>query len=71
MTLGPLPVVTGESSSVNVTFTMPPGTAIRAVTALFRTTKPIGNGTKSMIPAVGTLMTFRLSDDVDVKGGRD
>jgi hypothetical protein len=58
----------GESSSVDVTFTMPRRTSIRAVTALFRTTKPIGKGAKSMIPAVGTLMTFRVTDGVDVQG---
>ena len=54
----------GQSMSVNVTFTMPPRTNCRAVAALFRSTKPIRRGAISMIPAVGTLMTFRLSDDL-------
>jgi hypothetical protein len=58
----------GESASVDATFTMPPRTAVRAVAALFRTTQPIGNGSRSMVPAVGTLLTFRLSDDIDVQG---
>jgi len=52
----------GESSSVDVTLTMPQGTKSRAVVALFRTTEPIRSGTKSIVPAVGTLLTFRLSD---------
>jgi hypothetical protein len=54
----------GESSSVNVTLTMPANTQSRAVVALFRTTEPIRNGTKSVVPAVGTLLTFRLSDNL-------
>ncbi len=58
----------GQSSSVTVTLTMPPATKCRAVTVLFRSASPIKNGTASMIPAVGTLMTFRLSDDVGAEG---
>jgi len=54
----------GASSSVNVTLTMPPNTKSRAVAALFRTTEPIRTGTKSVVPAVGTLLAFRLSDDL-------
>ena len=52
----------GEASSITVTFTIPPATKSRAVVALFRTTEPIRSGTKSIVPAVGTLLTFRLSD---------
>lgn len=54
----------GESSSVAVTFTVPPHTTGRAVAALFRTRSPIRSGGSSIVPAVGTLLTFRLSDDL-------
>jgi hypothetical protein len=59
----------GESGSVNVTFTMPPHTNCRAVAALFRTMAPIRNGGMTMVPAVGTLLTFRLSDDLAADAG--
>jgi len=59
----------GESKSVDVTFTVPPATKCRAVLALFRTTQPIRKGAMVMVPSVGTLLTFRLSDDVVAEGG--
>ena len=65
---GHVTLQSGESTSVDVTFTMPPRTTCRAVAAMFRASAPIKNGTGSMVPAVGTLMTFRLSDEVGATG---
>src|SRR5205814_432403 len=57
----------GETGSVDATFTTPPKTACRAVVALFRTTQPIITRNMQMTPAVGTLLTFRLSDALDLQ----
>jgi len=57
----------GETSSVDATFTTPLKTSCRAVVALFRTTQPIITRNMQMTPAVGTLLTFRLSDALDLQ----
>jgi hypothetical protein len=55
----------GEFRSVAVTVTVPPGTASRAIVALFKGTTLIG--TRAAVTAsLGTLMTFTLSDHVSV-----
>lgn len=54
----------GGSVSVDVTFTVPQGTAQRAVIALFRGTNRVMSGNTPMTASLGALMTFTLSDTV-------
>ena len=56
----------GESASVDVTLTVPQNAAPRGVVALFRGTTKILNRGVLMTPSLGTLITFAMSDDVDV-----
>ena len=54
-----LTVPAGESRTVQVTLTLPPGASHRAVVALFRGLTRVGN----TLPSVGTLLTFTLSGE--------
>ena len=62
-------VPAGGSVQVDVTFTIPPRTAIRAVTALFHGKDTIVRGKVPMTVSLGTLMTFALSDAIGVDAG--
>ncbi len=56
------------NTSVDVRFTVPVGTDVRAVVALFHGTDkvPSGVGSVSMTASLGTLLTFNISDAIDV-----
>lgn len=62
-------VPAGESVGVDVTVTIPPQTAIRAVTALFHGRDRIMRGNVPETVSLGTLMTFSLSDAIGVDAG--
>ena len=57
-----------SNASVDVRFTVPPATDVRAVVALFHGTDkiPSGVGTVSMTASLGTLITFNMSDAIEV-----
>ena len=57
-----------SNATVDVRFTVPQGTAVRAVVALFRGTDkiPSGLGTVSMTASLGTLITFNMTDQIHV-----
>lgn len=61
-----------SNATVDVHFTVPQGTNIRAVVALFRGTDkiPSGTGTVSMTASLGTLITFNMSNQVHVAADR-
>lgn len=56
------------SASVDVRFTVPSSTNLRAVVALFHGTDriPSGVGSVSMTASMGTLITFNMSDAIEV-----
>lgn len=56
----------GQSVSVDVTVTLPPATAQRAIIALFRGTNTIMNGNVPMSASLGTLLTFSVTNDVQL-----
>lgn len=57
-----------SNASVDVRFTVPQGTDVRAVVALFRGTDkiPSGMGTVAMTASLGTLITFNMTDQIHV-----
>jgi hypothetical protein len=57
-----------SNASVDVRFTVPQGTQVRAVVALFRGTDkiPSGMGSVSMTASLGTLITFNMNGQIDV-----
>lgn len=59
VTLGP-----GESVRVDVTVTIPPKPAARAILALFHGTTRLQHGSVGSTVSLGMLMTFALSDDI-------
>jgi hypothetical protein len=59
-------VPAGGSKSVEATFTARAPAAHRAVVALFRGRTRIANGRTGTIASLGALLTFTLSDDVQV-----
>ncbi len=59
VTIGP-----GESVRVDVTITIPPKPAARAILALFHGTTKLQRGSIGSTVSLGMLMTFALSDDV-------
>jgi hypothetical protein len=54
----------GESVPVSVTVTLPPGTAQRAIVALFRGSNTVMSGNVPMTASLGTLLTFTVSDEI-------
>jgi hypothetical protein len=56
-----------ESVSVTITLTIPQDARNRAVTALFRGTDRVKNGTVTTTFSLGALLTFALSDSVLMK----
>ena len=60
-------VAPGATVSVDVTVTLPPGTQQRAVLAMFRGTNRIMSGNVPMTASLGTLLTFTVSDDVQLE----
>jgi hypothetical protein len=60
----------GEEASVQVTFTLPPATAQRAVITFFRgVIADPGNGVVGLGASLGTLITFNLSSDYKLESG--
>jgi hypothetical protein len=59
-------VPAGGSKSVDVTVTARPPAAHRAVVALFRGRTRIANGRTGTIASLGALLTFNLSNDVEI-----
>ncbi len=63
-------VKAGEEASVQVTFTLPPETAQRAVVTFFRgVLDDPGNGVIGLAASLGTLITFNLSSDYRLESG--
>ena len=58
-----------SSASVDVRFTLPPETKIRAVIAVFRGTNklPSSNSAVGMTASLGALITFNLSDNIKLQ----
>lgn len=61
VTVGP-----GETAAVSVTITLPPSTPVRAVVALFKGTNQIMSGHVPMMASLGTLLTFTVSDAIEM-----
>jgi hypothetical protein len=62
-------VQAGQSTSVAVTFTMPPGTELRAAVALFEGVNKISTGGPvTMTASLGALFTFTVSNNFQVEG---
>ena len=62
-------VAPGAVGSVDVTVSMPPGSAIRGVAAIFRGQTAVGNQRGvAMTASLGALMTFTLSTDTRIEG---
>jgi len=62
-------VKAGQSVSVGVTFTIPPGTLLRAVVALFRGLNDVSSrGPVVMTASLGALFTFTVSENFQVEG---
>jgi hypothetical protein len=63
-------VKAGQDASVQITFTLPPETAQRAVVTFFRAvlTAP-ANGVVGLGASLGTLITFNLSSDYKLESG--
>lgn len=59
-------VAPGQAVTVSVTVTLPPATRQRAVVALFRGTNTVMSGNIPMTASLGTLLTFTLSDSVEM-----
>jgi hypothetical protein len=57
-------VAPGETASVEVTVTIPHEPAARAVVALFHGTNEVKSAGLKVTTSLGTLLTFRLSDNV-------
>lgn len=65
-----LVVKAGEEASVQVTFTLPPGTGQRAVATFFRgVVAHSDRGAIGLGASLGTLITFNLSSDYKVEAG--
>ncbi len=63
-------VKAGEEASVQVTFTLPPETAQRAVVTFFRGVfQTAANGAIGLGASLGTLITFNVSSDYQVEAG--
>jgi hypothetical protein len=63
-------VKAGEDATVQVTFTLPPETAQRAVVTLFRGVLiPQSDGVVGLGASLGTLITFNLSTDFKLESG--
>jgi len=64
-----LVIAPGATGSADVTITVPAGTAVRAIAAIFRgrTRVEVQTGI-AMTGSLGTLMTFTLSDDIRLDG---
>lgn len=57
-----------ESARVKVTLTVPPAPAVRAVAAVFHGQEALpGNGKLTITGSLGTLITYSLSDNVELR----
>jgi hypothetical protein len=56
----------GQTVVVNVTVTLPPATGQRAIVAMFRGTNMVMSGHVPMTASLGALMTFSVSDAVEL-----
>jgi hypothetical protein len=59
-------IAAGDTKSVTLTVTLPPETRQRAVVALFRGTNTVLSGRVPMTASLGTLLTFSVSDAVEL-----
>jgi hypothetical protein len=57
-------VEAGATATIDVTVTLPPGTAQRAIVAMFRGTNTVMNGNVPISASLGTLLTFSVTDDL-------
>jgi hypothetical protein len=57
-------VASGQTIHIDVTITIPPQPAVRAIAVMCHGTTTLGSGPLRMTASVGTLMTFALSGDV-------
>jgi hypothetical protein len=57
-------VAPGQTVHIDVTITVPPQPAVRAIAVMCHGTTKLGSGPLRMTASVGTLMTFALSGDV-------
>jgi hypothetical protein len=57
-------VASGQTIHIDVTITIPPQPAVRAIAVMCHGTTTLGSGLLRMTASVGTLMTFALSGDV-------
>lgn len=55
-----------ETAAVSITVTLPPQTSQRAVVAMFRGTNTVMSGGVPMSASLGTLLTFNVSDEVEL-----
>lgn len=62
-----LVVPPGATRTVDVTLTIPPGVAHRAVVVMFRGTTRLGDARASSTASLGTLLTFKLSDGASLE----
>lgn len=56
----------GETVTATITVTLPPGTAQRAVVAMFRGTNKVMSGNVPMTASLGALLTFSVSDTIEM-----
>lgn len=63
-------VAPGGIAAVTITVTLPPNTPQRAIVALFRGTNTVMSGHVPMTASLGTLLTFSVSDDVQMTVSR-
>jgi hypothetical protein len=57
-------VAPGYTAHIDVTITIPPHPAVRAIAVMCQGTTKLGNGPLRMTASVGTLLTFALSSDI-------
>jgi hypothetical protein len=57
-------VASQQTVHIDVTITIPPQTAVRAIAVMCQGTTKLGSGPLRMTASVGTLLTFALSGDV-------
>ncbi|HYC58365.1 MAG TPA: hypothetical protein VEK79_02250 [Thermoanaerobaculia bacterium] len=56
----------GKHASIEVTVTLPPNATSRAVVVLFRGVNEVMSGNTPMTASLGTLLTFKISDDTQL-----
>ena len=63
-------IAPGAVGTADVTLTMPPGSTVRGVAAIFRGQTVVGNQNGvAMTASLGSLITFTVSDNIRLEGG--